>query len=421
MLIKHKPDDFVVSELIEFEPAPKGPVSVYELRKRKIDTFQALRRIAARTKLPLDRLHAVALKDRQAVTTQLISVEGRLETNLRISGIQLRYLGRAKEVLTADALRGNAFQITVRDLGERDVRRSQTALEGVAAHGLINYFDDQRFGSLSAGQGMVGRDLAQGDYEGAVRKLTCTIGKRDPLPEKRFKTLVSKSWGDWEAISRKWGTRRGATMIQHLRRHPTDFKGALQRLPAKERAIHVFAYQSLIWNESVARYLTDRLPPHRRISTPYVGGRHIWPISPEGEELPELPATWPLISHESELEGPVKEAVEAALREEGLTQARFKIEGIPGCFFKHYDRDLVIHPAGLEIDDPVPDEEREGRLAQTLRFELPPGAYATLLLKRLYGDAPERGDRPRPRRNRSNKGKKGGKKGKGKGKKRKKG
>ncbi|HBP17368.1 MAG TPA: tRNA pseudouridine(13) synthase TruD, partial [Planctomycetes bacterium] len=193
MLIKHKPDDFVVSELIEFEPAQKGPVSVYELRKRKIDTFQALRRIAARSKLPLDRLHAVALKDRQAVTTQLISVEGRLETNLRISGIQLRYLGRAKEVLGADALRGNAFQITVRDLGERDVRRSQTALEGVAAHGLINYFDDQRFGSLSAGQGMVGRDLAKGDYEAAVRKLICTIGKRDPLPEKRFKTLVSKS------------------------------------------------------------------------------------------------------------------------------------------------------------------------------------------------------------------------------------
>ena len=418
MLIKHTPDDFVVSELIEFEPTPKGPVSVYELRKRKIDTFQALRRIAARTKLPLDRLHAVALKDRQAVTTQLISVEGRLETDLRISGIQLRYLGRAKEVLTPAALRGNAFQITVRDLGERDVRRSQTALAGVAAHGLINYFDDQRFGSLSAGQGMVGRDLAQGDYEAAVRKLTCAIGKRDPLPEKRFKTLVSKSWGDWDAIGRKWGTRRGAAMIQHLRRHPTDFRGALQRLPAKERAIHVFAYQSLIWNESVARYLSERLPPHRRISTPYVGGRHVWPISADGEDLPELPSSWPLIDHESPLEGPLEAAVQAALQAEGLTQARFRIEGIPGCFFKHYDRDLVIRPAGLEIDEPVSDEHNEGRLAQTLRFELPPGAYATLLLKRLYGSAPERGDRPKGRGRRGSKGKGKQRKGKGKRKKR---
>ena len=85
MLLKLLPEDFLVEELVRFEPTEKGPVSVYELKKKKVDTFEAVRRLAAAAKLPLGAISYVGLKDRQAVTTQLISVEGATLTTPRVS------------------------------------------------------------------------------------------------------------------------------------------------------------------------------------------------------------------------------------------------------------------------------------------------------------------------------------------------
>ncbi|MBL4846104.1 MAG: tRNA pseudouridine(13) synthase TruD [Planctomycetes bacterium] len=396
MLIKHKPEDFVVEELAEFTPSEKGSVSIYELKKKKLDTFEAVRRLAAKAKLPLDRIHYQGLKDRQGVTTQFISVDrGRLDPKMRVPGIWLRYLGRTDAPLTSDSLRGNAFRIVVRGLEVKDVQRCQERAARVVAHGLINYFDDQRFGSVVAGQGMVAKEMVRGNFEGAAKILLATPGKRDRLPDRRFKTLVQKTWGDWEGILRKWGNRRNVSMIRHLKRNPTDFAGAFQRLPAKERAIHVFGYQSLIWNESVAHYLGKLIPPHKRSSSGYAAGRHVWPELESDEPALSMPESWPLVDHSTSFEDPaVKRAVAQALAAEGLSLDRFRIRGIEGCFFKHYDRDLLVRPGGLRVSPPSSDDANEGKLKITIAFSLPPGSYATLVIKRLFGRAPARGDRP---------------------------
>ena len=425
MRIKARPDEFMVRELSSWTPSPKGPISVYSLRKKKLDTFSAVRRLASAAQVPLDAIHYVGLKDRQAVTTQLISVSGghRLNPNQRMPGLSLRYLGRSPEPVTAATLEGNAFRIVVRDLGRPEVERLERNLPAVQAHGLINYFDDQRFGSLTAGQGMPGRALAKGDPEQALKDLLASPGRRDPPQEKRFKTLVRRTWGDWQTLARKWGTRRGTTMVTHLARKPGDFAGAWQRCPGRERAIHVFAYQSLIWNESVRRYLDATLPADHRFATSYAGGHHVWPDYAADETPPPLPETFPLIDHTSEFSDPaVREAVEAALRAENLTLETFKINGIRGCFFKHEERPLFVQPGGVELlHGPAPDDMHPGRLRATLEFALPPGAYATLLLKRLFGVGIEQG-REREPEGRSAKGQgrgprrgKGRSKGKGRG------
>ena len=116
MLIKLVPEDFRVEELTEWQPAESGPFSVYELTKRKLDTFEAMRLVSAHARVPLQKIAYVGLKDRQGVTTQLISIEGgRLDG--RISGIKYRFLGRARAPLGPEHLRGNAFTIVVRDHG----------------------------------------------------------------------------------------------------------------------------------------------------------------------------------------------------------------------------------------------------------------------------------------------------------------
>lgn len=400
MLIKLVPEDFVVEELTDWQPADGGPFSVYELTKRKLDTFEAMRIVAAHARVPLQKIAYVGLKDRQGVTTQLISIEGgRLDG--RIQGIRYKYLGRARAPLGPEHLRGNAFTLVVRDLGDDDVALLPERRARLERHGLIDYFDDQRFGSLVAGQGLPGRDLVRGDHAAVVRALIATPGRRDPLPEKKFKVLVSKAWGDWDLICKKWGTRKGASMVQHLRRRPGDFTGALQKLPAKERAIHVFAYQSLIWNRSVALYLERKLPKGKLARTRYVGGELAWPDLGADEPMPALVETFPLLDHQVRPEDPdVRAAIDAALAEEGLTLERFRIEGIPGCFFKHHERPLRVWPAKLKVGKAEPDDRRPGRLKVRLSFELPPGAYATLVLLRLFGAQAREADRERTRRRR---------------------
>lgn len=395
MLVKLVPEDFVVEELTDWEPSERGAVSVYELTKRKLDTFEAMRLVSAHCGVPLQKIAYIGLKDRQGVTTQLISIDGgRLDGKLH--GLHYKYLGRAKAPLSAANLRGNKFTIVVRDLGEDDLARVQERRARIERHGIIGYFDDQRFGSLAAGQGMPGRDLVRGDFEAVVRALIATPGHRDPLPDKKFKFLVSKAWGDWELLLKKWGTRKGVSIVQHLRRKPGDYRGALQKLPAKERAIHVFAYQSYIWNESVARYLAKKLPPKQLSRTRYVAGELVWPELSAKEELPPLVETFPLLDDQVEVADPdVRAAVDEALAAEGLTQATFKIDGIPGCFFGHHERPLRYWPGELVVHKAEPDDRRPGRLKVRLSFSLPPGVYATLVLQRLFGDQARDAEAPR--------------------------
>lgn len=57
---------------------------------------------------------------------------------------------------------------------------------------------------------------------------------------------------------------------------------------------------------------------------------------------------------------------------------------IPGLFFKPYQLRVVARPEKFEMSEPHPDELYPGKFKVRVSFVLPPGAYATILLKRLF-------------------------------------
>jgi tRNA(Glu) U13 pseudouridine synthase TruD len=61
------------------------------------------------------------------------------------------------------------------------------------------------------------------------------------------------------------------------------------------------------------------------------------------------------------------------------------IPGLRRPFFGESERSLFVRAEGFEQDRPVPDTfDRTGkRFARTLRFSLPRGAYATVVLRAL--------------------------------------
>ena len=56
---------------------------------------------------------------------------------------------------------------------------------------------------------------------------------------------------------------------------------------------------------------------------------------------------------------------------------------IEGIFFKPYTRPGLVIPKGLQLSQPEPDELHSGKQKLELVFELPPGSYATILVRRL--------------------------------------
>src|SRR5439155_25667012 len=93
----------------------------------------------------------------------------------------------------------------------------------------------------------------------------------------------------------------------------------------------------------------------------------------------------PLLGPESTFDDPdVKAAVERALETEAITVDKLKLPESTGGFFRHEPRALVVHPRRLQAGPPEPDELNEGRSKLLLQFELPRGAYGTLVVKRIF-------------------------------------
>ena len=87
---------------------------------------------------------------------------------------------------------------------------------------------------------------------------------------------------------------------------------------------------------------------------------------------PELKAQFPI--------------AEEVLRAEGLTLAGLRLKGLQKPFFSKGDRAACVRPANLGHEVGV-DELNAGKRKLTLRFDLPRGAYATMLVKRVAGRA----------------------------------
>jgi tRNA pseudouridine13 synthase len=92
----------------------------------------------------------------------------------------------------------------------------------------------------------------------------------------------------------------------------------------------------------------------------------------------------PLHSHRFRLEeaDPRKPFFDAVLAEEGLTQEQFKLKGPRELFFSKGERHALCIPTGLAAEASE-DEAHPGRQKLTLRFDLPRGSYATLIVKRV--------------------------------------
>ncbi|MHB8419176.1 MAG: tRNA pseudouridine(13) synthase TruD [Myxococcales bacterium] len=384
MRLKYRPEDFEVRESWRFDEVAGGGYHVYVLDKQKLSTFQAVERICQLASLPRSQVSYCGLKDKQGRTEQLIAVKGR-EVEIQEDDLRLRKVGETDRPLSARNTTSNRFAVTVRDLSQADVDRLAESLAEVQRIGVTNYFDSQRFGHLKHGQGFLAKDILAGNWEHALHNWLAKPSPLDQSDDAKVKAFWRDHWGDWSARCPYLGVARYRTVLRRLRADPRDYKGALLSLEPRERAMIVFTYQSFLWNEGVKLLLLDLLGRPALCQIPYQAGALLFPREAKRETLELLRnGTFPLLAPDSPLpEGPVGRAVGALLAREKLRLPSLRIPDAP-LFFKHEERALTVFPGKLVVARPCRDEAFRGRLRVRLAFTLPPGSYATLVVRRLF-------------------------------------
>lgn len=381
MKIKVKPEDFVVEETAEVPPGD-GPVAVYILEKTGLTTIDALANVARAFDLPRDRVRHGGLKDRHAVTRQHLWIENGPPRSVEQPGLALRFLRRAP---APPKIRGNCFRITLRELVPEEAARLAAAAEAVAADGVPNFFDSQRFGSARHGEGFAGKKILLHKWEEALQLHLARPSSFDTESRRKRMLAFKRHWGQWEHCLEKSATRTEAHIFGYLARRRGDFKGALKLIERPMLALFMHTYQSWLWNEAVCKYLKATLPSDLLMPARYLGGRLLF-----HRFVPaDLIGRWrkfevPLMAYRTKFrDGQVEKAYLEVLRAEKLTQLQFKPPGHNVPYMKEEERRLLLFPEKMTAEAPVDDELFPGKKKATTSFELARGGYATLVVKKL--------------------------------------
>jgi tRNA pseudouridine13 synthase len=385
MKLKQKPEDFRVEELTDATGGDAGEFALYRLDKTGWTTPDALAAVRRIWQLDHRRVSYGGLKDRHAVTSQHVTVFRGPKKNLTHERVTLTYLGQRAEPFTAADIRANRFALVLRAMSASDIERAEAALAEVADAGLPNYFDDQRFGSVGDAREFVAKEMVFGRFERALWLALAAPYEHDRAEAKREKETLRALWGKWPECQAKLPKGHARSLVSYLSAHPTDFKGAVARLRPELQGLYLAAYQSFLWNRVLASWLRANVGAPNLRDVELKLGRVPAPVRvPDAARADWNALTLPLPSAR------VKPApgaawvpfVEEALREEGLALAELKIKGMQKPFFSKGDRPACVRPAEL-AHERAADDLNAGRLRLALRFELPKGSYATMLVKRL--------------------------------------
>lgn len=386
MRLKRTQNDFRVTELLDDDRLlGEGPFAVYRITKRGLTTFEAADIVAKGAGVERSAVAYAGLKDKDGVTSQIMTVEGGKPVTFRDKSLTIRPVGRAARAVESTDSKGNSFEIVVRDLEGDDMRRIRVNMLELKRLGIPNYFDDQRFGCLRHGQGFVVRHLLKGEPELALRAMLAAPSRYGHEKVEQFKHGIQQRWGNWEELADYCRARRGATVFEHLKENPEDFLGAMERgISSRERTIHLFAYQSYLWNQAAAFRIREIVGDEDVAWLPCdAGSLPVWRDMAEVQREQLRNFELPLLGPDMELTPEVEALYKKVFRHEGLPMSSFLELDINGFRPQAEMRPFLVEPEYLRAAPAEDDEIYKRRRKMRIRFTLPRGHYATLVCKRL--------------------------------------
>lgn len=406
--LRVRPEDFLVEEIPAYEPCGQGEHLYLFIEKRDLSTGHMIRLLAEHFGVRRSDLGVAGLKDKRAVTRQLVSVHlpGAKDALDRAKAIPHHSLTVHWADLHANKLRrghlkGNRFIIRVRDVQPEKVVHAARTLRVLAARGVPNRFGPQRFGHLFH-NAHVGRALILGNHEATLRHL---LGPSAAVPggqaEARRAFLAGEYARAFELLPHAAHTER--RVLTALRRGEPP-KRAVRAIEPMEHAFFVAAFQSAVFNRVLDRRLDagsiDRLLPgdvafkHENGACFVVDAQTADdPATAERLRTLEISPSGPMWAHGMmhAAEGsPTAEAERAALEACGVTESQLaefaskRRGGARGAGGGSGGIDGARRP--LRVPVAYPDIEsgvdEHGPFIKCV-FELPRGAFATTVMAEI--------------------------------------
>ena len=380
-------EDFIVEEIPAEKKQTTGPFLICRLTKKNWELQHAVKEIAKRLGISHRRIGFAGTKDRNAITTQWISlynVTPEQVAAIYLKDITLEPVGPSNEGLSLGDLLGNRFDIMIRDPEPGDLAGRVQSVSNTAAAGVPNYFGLQRFGAIRPVTHRVGEWILRGDYEQAV--LTY-VGMEFPGEPDEIKTIRSAFNATRDPVPALHALpvhmNYERAMLHHLVERPGDYAGALQVLPPKLLSMFVSAFQSYLFNLALSRRLDDG----HALDEPQPGDRLLFA---NGRTDTVTAANSPAVQIHLKrgrctiaLFMPGKEKFEAKTTGEKATEALLSEYNIsPEDFgrasvFVRTKYEGAWRPIALKAE--IQSELEEGSLR--LKFILPPGHYATTVCR----------------------------------------
>lgn len=391
--IKNRPEDFFVQELPLYEPSGDGEHVYCEIQKCGLTTIDAINRLAKALRVSTRDIGYAGLKDACAITRQILSIPGITEEqamSVAVDDIQVLWAARHGNKLRLGHLAGNRFAIKIRDVRPTDVVRLDPVLKDLARRGMPNYFGEQRFGRRNDND-RLGAAYLRGDDAEVIRLL---VGASDPAVDDEASIAARTMFeqGDLAgALNRLPRYLHLEARVLHRFIKTGDAATAVGAADERIRKLWISALQSRLFNNLVARRI-DSLGTllDGDLAWKHDNGSVFAVESAAAEQRRcdafEISPSGPLLGYRMTMpQGSALAVEQAVLDASGLQASDFRRAG--DLRIKGARRPLRVQPADCRLE--AGSDEHGGFI--TVSFALPPGSFATVLLRELMKvDEPDR-------------------------------
>lgn len=283
-------EEFFVEEVIHLEEAP-GDFLYVKVMKQNRNTLDVVHELTKQLHLPRNYISFAGTKDKNATTTQYMSIykcNAAALQHVVIDQVKMEVVGRGKKPIVLGALEGNTFRI------KRDLAKI------VDPGFMVNYFGPQRFSTDNVA---IGRAIVRKQWDVACVRIT------------------------------------HPKVQEHLAAHPKDYIGALQRLDKRLLSLYVNAFQAFLWNCVAAAYLREVYDE----------------IFIKGDlcfvKVMKQDVMIPLLAFDTTFQDArIEQLYQGLLKQEGLSLQDFILRSFPDCLPIAVDRPLFVQVKALRYE-----------------------------------------------------------------------
>lgn len=342
--------------------------TVFIMQKRDWNTLQALKEVGAKCGHGMKSMNFAGTKDRTSVSTQLCSAFGvkpEAVMGVHVKDIQINGAWPSDNKVQLGDLLGNRFTIKVTDTQHAEnIDAIDHELDGM----FPNYYGLQRFGTRDNNVD-VGIDMLKGDFKSAVmRFLTDTTNEsNEDAINARIKLKDSEDFVEaLDYFPRHLKYER--MLLNSLAEVDTDFGRALRKLPRTLSLMFIHSVESYIFNKEVELRVKERRVDPDGDDKICGADSYGFPDVSKSVGTGKQFVVGNTVGYDTKLNA----MQEKLLDELGITQEQFRMKSMPELNSKGSYRVLFAPYVGFVA-------QANGGEA-VMRFSLPSGSYATVLL-----------------------------------------